>query len=662
MPPSDSSTSSTNVSLKTRLRRFIRTVSDDLNLSLADTEEVSEPRRDLSAFPREESLSAEETMHAQQWNDRRDCVPEKAAGAENVGHDAWEESELKREQQQQAMEAQIYDWREAWAALREAREQRKSLHSAKIQKSYVQIESLIEGLRAIEAEVDSAQEDTVAELPESVVTEVEALPAVEPFSRTGLEEYASPSFDLLRPGQTGAIDFVDSESLEAQKNKLQETLDNFAVDAYVCDALVGPRVTQYRVRPGFGVKVGAISNLDKNIALSMAVNAVRIQSPIPGEPFVGIEVPNIKSLPINLRTAFDSRAWRENSLEIPLVMGMDIAGHIQMCDLAKAPHMLIAGATGSGKSVCISNLLLSLLYKFKPDELELVLVDPKKVEFAMYKDLPHLIHPLVDDPKLACQALKWLVREMEGRYTELSQHKVRNLAGYNAKAEAEGFPKLPYIVLVIDELADLMMTARADIETPIARLAQMSRAVGIHTVLATQRPSVNVITGTIKANYPTRVAFQVSSVVDSRTILDAKGAESLQGKGDMLFSPPGIGRLLRLQSPFVDDDEILRIADHLRAQAQPRYRVELKAEDAPGGEGRGADAEGGEGLDPLLQQAVEIVASSGKASTSFLQRRLKVGYNRAANLIEELESRGYIGPQVGSNPREILVEPGDYSR
>jgi S-DNA-T family DNA segregation ATPase FtsK/SpoIIIE len=338
---------------------------------------------------------------------------------------------------------------------------------------------------------------------------------------------------------------------------------------------------------------------------------------------------------------------------------MDITGRQTLCDLARAPHALIAGATGSGKSVCISNFILSLIYRFRPDELELMLIDPKIVEFAIYRDLPHLIHPVVTDPKQACQALKWLVREMERRYEILAEKNVRNLAGYNAKAAAEGFAKLPYIVLIIDELADLMMTASAEIETPIARLAQMARAVGIHTLLATQRPSVNVITGVIKANYPTRMAFQVSSQIDSRTILDGKGAESLQGRGDMLYSPPGLGRLQRLQAPYVDDSEIERVVGFLKAQVQPRYRVELRAEDTPGG----SESVDGDtvhaGADPMIKEALEVIASHGRASTSYLQRRLKIGYNRAASLMEEMEQRRYIGPQVGNNPREVYVQPGD---
>ncbi|TAG25663.1 MAG: DNA translocase FtsK, partial [Verrucomicrobia bacterium] len=334
------------------------------------------------------------------------------------------------------------------------------------------------------------------------------------------------------------------------------------------------------------------------------------------ESFVGVETPNRHSVPLALRAAFESAAWRTTPAELPIVLGVDITGRHVICDLAKAPHALIAGATGSGKSVCISNVILSLLYRFRPDELELVLIDPKIVEFAIYRDLPHLIHPVVTDPKQACQALKWLVREMERRYEILSEKNVRNLAGYNGKAATEGFAKLPFIVLIIDELADLMMTAAAEVETPIARLAQMARAVGIHTILATQRPSVNVITGIIKANFPTRVAFQVSSQIDSRTILDGKGAEALQGRGDMLYSPPGLGRLQRLQAPFVDDAEVEQIVGALKSQLAPRYRVQLDPSDAPGGsEDILGASETHAGLDPMIKQALEIISAHGRAST-----------------------------------------------
>lgn len=507
------------------------------------------------------------------------------------------------------------------------------------------------GAEALETVPDPA-EPAAAETPPAVAAE-----PPQPFSSEDLAGYRLPSLDLLRPPAATDQVYVSAQELEASKRQLQDALDSFAIDAFVYDAIVGPRVTQFRVRPGFGVRVEAIASLEKNIALAMLANAVRIQAPIPGESFVGVEIPNRSSAPLALRGAFESAAWRNSTAELPLVLGVDIAGRQVLCDLAKAPHALIAGATGSGKSVCISNLILSLVYKFRPDELELVLIDPKIVEFAIYRDLPHLIHPVVTEPKQACQALKWLVREMERRYEVLAEKGVRNLAGYNGKAAAEGFARLPYIVLVIDELADLMMTAAADVETPIARLAQMSRAVGLHTVLATQRPSVNVITGVIKANYPTRIAFQVASQIDSRTILDGKGAEALQGRGDMLYSPPGLGRLQRLQAPYVDDAEIERVVSSLKSQLQPRYRMELRAEDAPGAaEGEGVVVAG---ADPMIKEALEVIASHGRASTSYLQRRLRIGYNRAASLMEELERRRYIGPQVGNNPREIYVQPGD---
>ena len=477
-----------------------------------------------------------------------------------------------------------------------------------------------------------------------------------PFTLSDLAGYQRPSLDFLRPASADEKNFSSPEELATNKRILQDSLDSFTIDAFVHDAIVGPRVTQFRVKPGFGVRVESIVALEKNLALSLSANAVRIQAPIPGESFVGVEIPNRHSAPLALRASFESEAWRNATGELPLILGVDIAGRHIILDLARAPHALIAGATGSGKSVCISNLILSLIYRFRPDELELVLIDPKIVEFAIYRDLPHLIHPVVTEPKQAVQALKWLVREMERRYSVLAEKSVRNLAGYNAKAVAEGFLKLPYIVLVIDELADLMMTAAQDVETPIARLAQMSRAVGIHTVLATQRPSVNVITGIIKANYPTRIAFQVASQIDSRTVLDGKGAEALQGRGDMLFSPPGLGRLQRLQAPFVDDALIESIVSSLKSQLAPRYRVELRPEDVPGA---GDDPTLHAGADPLIKEALEAISANGRASTSYLQRRLKIGYNRAATLMEEMEQRRYIGPQVGNNPREIYVQPGD---
>lgn len=559
---------------------------------------------------------------------------------------------------------QLARWRDELEARLEERLAHQARHRDQLDDAIDHLEGVRQNLRdrtadlaaPVGSELTRAPSESAASPDHSALNSTLSAPPPAPFSPSDLATYQRPSLGLLRPASAAEQNFSNPEELATNQRILQDSLDSFAIDAFVHDSVVGPRVTQFRVKPGFGVRVESIVALEKNLALSLSANAVRIQAPIPGESYVGVEIPNRHSAPLALRASFESEAWRNHSGELPLILGVDIAGRHVILDLARAPHALIAGATGSGKSVCISNLILSLIYRFRPDELELVLIDPKIVEFAIYRDLPHLIHSVVTDPKQAVQALKWLVREMERRYSVLAEKSVRNLAGYNAKAVAAGFPKLPYIVLVIDELADLMMTAAQDVETPIARLAQMSRAVGIHTVLATQRPSVNVITGIIKANYPTRIAFQVASQIDSRTVLDGKGAEALQGRGDMLFSPPGLGRLQRLQAPFVDDGEIEAIVSSLKSQLAPRYRVELRPEDSPGAS---ADPTLHIGADPLIKEALEAISANGRASTSYLQRRLKIGYNRAASLMEEMEQRRYISPQVGNNPREIYVQPGD---
>ncbi|MCC5806894.1 MAG: DNA translocase FtsK [Opitutales bacterium] len=619
--------------IKSNLRRFLRRIGFD-----------APPQKAAEAFAEPGSTGKPES--------------ESAPGTGEAGVSAPEDGERRKLERQEEDEACLSEWRAALSDRHAERERRRTRDAALIRNSQRHIENLAARLDELEEDLRAAEEreETVTEPPpppKPARAAATAPPTAAEPAATAV--YTPPSPALLEAADDSGGDFVDEQTVRTQKTKLQETFDSFSVDAFVCDALVGPRVTQFRVKPGYGVKVDAISGLARNLAMAMAVKAVRVQAPIPGEPFVGVEVPNPVSPTIRLGAAFAAQEWTDSDAAIPLVMGMDMGGGIVVTDLARAPHMLIAGATGSGKSVCINNFLLSLLYRFRPDELELVLVDPKKVEFSMYQDVPHLIHPLVTDPKTACAAFKWLVREMERRYTVLAERKVRNLASYNEKAEAGGFAKMPYIVLFVDELADLMMTARQDVETPIARLAQMSRAVGIHTVLATQRPSVNVITGIIKANYPSRAAFMVSSAVDSRTILDSKGAESLQGQGDMLFNPPGVSRLLRLQSPFVEDAEILRVTDHLRAQSPPRYRAEFRSAEDEGDSGGDAD----DGADPLLKDALRIIAANRRASTSFLQRKLKIGYNRAARIMEELEDHGYVGPQIGQNPREVLVEPGE---
>ena len=575
-------------------------------------------------------------------------------------------ADVRREEATVAAEqAQLAQWRSELEGILKDRAERGHYFKDYANESQQRYERMLQSARDQLAGIDPRSRE-IAELAEreadesTTAAELEA--ETEPIAQpVDIADYKAPSLDLLDKADAESVTLVTPEALEAQKNTLQDTLDSFAVDAYVYDALIGPRITQFRVQPGMGVRVESITNLQKNISLGLATSSIRMQAPIPGEPFVGIEIGNTNSVPISLRSLLSTKAWLQNDCEIPLIMGLDIQGKPIITDLAKAPHLLIAGATGSGKSVCMSTLILSLLYNFKPDELELVLIDPKRVEFGLFRTIPHLSHSVVADAKPAVQVLKWVVKEMERRYEVLAEKQVRNIAGYNDKAEVDGFKKMPFTVVIIDELADLMMTSKGEAEGALARIAQLSRAVGIHTIVATQRPSVNVITGIIKANFPTRVAFQVSSNVDSRTILDCKGAESLLGKGDFLFNPPGIARLIRIQSPMVEDHEIKSVVEYISGQRLPEFRVDLKSIPASGedqsGSQMGIDGIEGEDDEALLKKAMLTVAESQKASTSFLQRRLRIGYNRAALLIEELEDRMHIGPQNGSTPREVFLTP-----
>jgi S-DNA-T family DNA segregation ATPase FtsK/SpoIIIE len=575
-------------------------------------------------------------------------------------------ADVRREEASIAAEQEeLAQWRTELEAILKDRAERGLYFKDYANESQQRYNRMLQSARDQLAGIDPRSRE-VAEIAEREAIEktkaAEQEAAPEPVEQpVELADYQYPGIELLDKSDVDAVTLVTPEALEAQKNTLQDTLDSFAVDAYVYDALIGPRITQFRVQPGMGVRVEAITALQKNISLGLATSSIRMQAPIPGEPFVGIEIGNTNSVPISLRSLLSTKAWTQNDYEIPLVMGLDIQGKPIITDLAKAPHLLIAGATGSGKSVCMSTLILSLLYKFKPDELELVLIDPKRVEFGMFRQVPHLIHSVVTEAKSAVQVLNWVVKEMERRYEVLAEKQVRNIAGYNAKAETDGFKKMPFTVVIIDELADLMMTSKGEAEGALARIAQLSRAVGIHTIVATQRPSVNVITGIIKANFPTRIAFQVSSNVDSRTILDCKGAESLLGKGDFLFNPPGIARLIRIQSPMVQDHEIISVVEHISGQRLPEFRVDLKSLPASGenmsGSQMGIDGIEGDDDEALLKKAMLTVAESQKASTSFLQRRLRIGYNRAALLIEELEDRMHIGPQNGSTPREVFITP-----
>jgi S-DNA-T family DNA segregation ATPase FtsK/SpoIIIE len=611
-----------------------------------------------------ENLNNQEEEYEYVWeyedDDSDETLEEEELPKEIVADVRREEATIAAEQ------AQLSEWRSELETILHDRAERGHYFQDYANESQQRYDRMLQSARDQLAGIDPRSRE-IADLAEREASEsrakAEALePEPEPIEQpVALEDYTYPKLELLDKADADSVTLVTPEALEAQKNTLQDTLDSFAVDAYVYDALIGPRITQFRVQPGMGVRVEAITALQKNISLGLATSSIRMQAPIPGEPFVGIEIGNSNSVPISLRSLLSSKVWTQNEHEIPLIMGLDIQGKPIITDLAKAPHLLIAGATGSGKSVCMSTLILSLLYKFKPDELELVLIDPKRVEFGMFREVPHLIHSVVADAKPAVQVLKWVVKEMERRYEVLAEKQVRNIAGYNDKATEDGFKKMPYTVVIIDELADLMMTSKGEAEGALARIAQLSRAVGIHTIVATQRPSVNVITGIIKANFPTRIAFQVSSNVDSRTILDCKGAESLLGKGDFLFNPPGIARLIRIQSPMVQDHEIISVVKHIAGQRLPEFRVDLKSIPASGedmaGSQIGIDGIDGEDDEALLKKAMLTVAESQKASTSFLQRRLRIGYNRAALLIEELEDRMHIGPQNGSTPREVFLTP-----
>jgi len=589
---------------------------------------------------------------------------ELAEGDEFVPEAVIDEAE-KEQAEQNAESAELAQWRGELDASLKDRDERTQYFKTFLNDSDTRYRRMLEGTRAQLSGEDPHAREIADQKAQQAADDALAPAEPEPESESieqpvDISEYRHPTIALLDKPDVTSVTLVTPEALESQKNALQDSIDSFAIDAYVYDALIGPRITQFRVQPGMGVRVESITALQKNIALALATTSIRMQAPIPGEPFVGIEVGNTNSVPISIRTILQTKAWRECDYEIPLIMGLDIQGKPIITDLAKAPHLLIAGATGSGKSVCMSTLILSMLYRFRPDELELVLIDPKRVEFGLFKQIPHLIHSVVADAKPAVQVLKWVVAEMERRYEVLAEKQVRNIAGYNQKAEAEGFKKMPFTVVIIDELADLMMTSKGDAEGSLCRIAQLSRAVGIHTIVATQRPSVNVITGIIKANFPTRIAFQVSSNVDSRTILDCKGAESLLGRGDFLFNPPGISRLIRIQSPMVEDHEIMRVVEHMSGQRLPEFRVNLASvESSDPQTGTQMNIEGIEGADDeaLLKKALLIVAETQKASTSFLQRRMRIGYNRAALLMEELEDRMHIGPQNGSTPREVFITP-----
>ncbi|MBC1697707.1 DNA translocase FtsK [Listeria welshimeri] len=494
------------------------------------------------------------------------------------------------------------------------------------------------------------KEQTTEIIPEKTIKTDNSQPTSEQVEKTVIADnqtdYHFPSFGLLHPPVSKR---EDDSWLQMQQEMLDETLENFNVQANVVNRTQGPAVTRFEVQPEKGVKVSKITNLTDDIKLSLAAKDIRIEAPIPGKSTVGIEIPNQTSRPVMLSELMNTEAFQSSASPLTAALGLDISGTPIITDLQKMPHGLIAGATGSGKSVCINSLLVSLLYKATPDQLKLLLIDPKMVELAPYNRIPHLVSPVITDAKAATVALKWAVEEMERRYQLFSHTGVRNMEKYNEYASHPDHTgeKLPYILIVIDELADLMMVAPNDVEESISRIAQKARACGIHMIVATQRPSVDVITGLIKANIPTRVSFSVSSQIDSRTILDASGAEKLLGKGDMLFLPSGASKPVRLQGTFVSDEEIDAVVAHVRSQGEANYifeEQELLVKESVK-----------ENTDELFEEACDFVLSQNAASTSLLQRHFRIGYNRAARLMESLENHQIVSGINGSKPRDVII-------
>ena len=464
-----------------------------------------------------------------------------------------------------------------------------------------------------------------------------------------------PHIDVLSDAPASSAAQLD---LTAKGNRIRETLAHFGIGVKIARIQEGPVVTQYALDVEPGIKLSRIEGLADNLALALAARSIRIESPIPGEPYVGIEIPNSAFDLVTLKEVLGSRNFEDISAhsKLAFALGQDVAGQPFSADLSRMPHVLIAGATGSGKSVCVNAVICSLLMRATPSEVKLILLDPKRVEMAQYRGLPHLLTEVIVDTEKAVNALKWTVGTMESRYHEFAQRGVRNIAGYNEQLRP-GEPRMPYIVVVIDELADLMMVSAYEVEATITRIAQLARATGIHLVIATQRPSVQVITGLIKANIPSRIAFAMTSGIDSRTILDTTGAEDLLGRGDMLYQPIDAPRAVRLQGVLVTDKEIDDVVHHWKGQGGPQYRPEITApkREGKGGGRPGEDEE--DDADPLLPQAVDIVRRSDKASASLLQRRLRIGYARAARILDQMEDRGIVGPADGSRFREVLVTP-----
>lgn len=508
----------------------------------------------------------------------------------------------------------------------------------------VQAEPVFEEITE-EAEEESEADITEASAPEVVYE----LPPLDCLDRPKLNSNTGSAEELRQRGET-----------------IVKTLKSFGVGTRIVDICQSPSVTRFELQPDPGVKISKITALADDIAMNLAAYGVRIEAPIPNKNAVGIEVPNAEKAMVTLREILESSSFQNSKSKLNVALGRDIQGEATCADLAKMPHLLVAGTTGSGKSVCLNTMIVSLLYNAKPDEVKLIMIDPKKVEFTVYRSIPHLLVPVVADPRKAAGALSWAVAEMDKRYALFADNGVRNLQGYNNYALAEGLPKMPQIVIIIDELSDLMMAASNEVEDSICRLAQKARAAGMHLIVATQRPSVDVITGLIKANIPSRIAFAVKSQIDSRTIIDTQGAEKLLGNGDMLYCPVGLSKPVRVQGSYVSDEEIERVIDFVTSQGEVKYddavmqEIELKAaQDGKKKSGSAVDTDnmgsGGDYDDEMFPKAVEVVVEAGMASTTLLQRKLKLGYARAARIVDELSEKGIIGPFEGSKPRKVLI-------
>ncbi len=507
-----------------------------------------------------------------------------------------------------------------------------------------------------EKEIEPVETDVFDEEEEVTEDSQEVVPEV---------VYELPPLDCLEKPKLNT-NSGSAEELRQRGETIVKTLKSFGVGTRIVDICQSPSVTRFELQPDPGVKISKITALADDIAMNLAAYGVRIEAPIPNKNAVGIEVPNAEKAMVTLREILESPSFQNSKSKLNVALGRDIQGEATCADLAKMPHLLVAGTTGSGKSVCLNTMIMSLLYNAKPDEVKLIMIDPKKVEFTVYRSIPHLLVPVVADPRKAAGALSWAVAEMDKRYALFADNGVRNLQGYNNYALAEGLPKMPQIVIIIDELSDLMMAASNEVEDSICRLAQKARAAGMHLIVATQRPSVDVITGLIKANIPSRIAFAVKSQIDSRTIIDTQGAEKLLGNGDMLYCPVGLSKPVRVQGSYVSDEEIERVIDFVTSQGEVKYddavmqEIELKAaQDGKKKSGSAVDTDnmgaGGDYDDEMFPKAVEVVVEAGMASTTLLQRKLKLGYARAARIVDELSEKGIIGPFEGSKPRKVLI-------